>query len=321
MSNVHVQWTQCLNRAIRLGQPTDPDRWLGRTHIKSFHPYHADDDSEFEEGQYGQNPTVIFRGEREVDTRTDIYSLGCTFYHAICGRPPFDGPNAIVIVNQHLTNGPVPPTKLVPGLAGAVEAIILKCMEKDRENRYQNCAELVRAIDEVIAPPPPPAPPPPAVTPAPARPAESPAPAAAATDPRATRPVPPAAVAAGLPSGANAPGPPPAAAPSGPPAPVPLRPGALSGPGGAGRERPGPGGTADTATPPVAPLEPAGKGGLFLVKVLVVLLLVGALALCGVVASMIASGKLRVGLPATRASRYAARHGHGEAPPTPGRPI
>jgi len=95
----------------------------------------------------------------------------------------------------------------------------------------------------------------------------------------------------------------------------------LSGPGGAGRERPGPGGTADRATPPVAPLEPAGKGGFLLVKVLVVLLLVGALALCGVVASMIASGKLRVGLSTPRVRRHAAQYGHGEAPPTSGRPI
>jgi hypothetical protein len=316
------------------------------------------------------------RAQRDVDTRTDIYSLGCTFYHAICGRPPFDGPNAIVIVNQHLTDEPVPPTKLVPGLARVVDAIILKCMVKDREGRYKSCADLMRAIDVVIAPPPPPAPPPPAVTPAPAVPAESPAPAAAAppapaaaspapappparkrtstrrfeeapatrgspagaamTDPRATRPVPPppapvpvaadrppstraagsgpsgataggppvarpvppAAVSAGLPPGANAPG---------PPAPVPLR--------------PEPGGTAGKATRPVASLEPAGRGGYLLVKVLVVLLLVGALALCGLVASMVVSGKLRVDLPTPRARRYAAQYGHGELPPTPGRPI
>ncbi|MHC4504104.1 MAG: serine/threonine-protein kinase [Planctomycetota bacterium] len=320
------------------------------------------------------------RAQRDVDTRTDIYSLGSTFYHAICGRPPFDGPNPIIIVNQHLTNEPVPPTKLVPGLAGKVEAIILKCMQKDRENRYQDCAELVAAIDEVIAPPPPPA-----VTPAPAVPAESPAPApppaegqapsnvrpaptgvaerparkrtssrrfeeapaargspagAAATDPRATRPVPPpAAATAGLPSGANAPGPPvpvPVAAdrppstraagsgPSGatagaPPVARPVAPAAVTAGLPSGANAPGP--PAPVPQRPVAPPEPAGKGGFLLVKVLVVLVLVVALALCGVVASMIVSGKLRVDLPTHRARRHAAQYCHGESSPTPGRPI
>ncbi|MHC4248518.1 MAG: serine/threonine-protein kinase [Planctomycetota bacterium] len=90
------------------------------------------------------------RAQRDTDTRSDVYSLGCTFYHAICARPPFEGANPILVVAQHLKNPPAPPSELVPGLAEGVEAILLRCMEKDRESRFQTCAELVQAIDDAL---------------------------------------------------------------------------------------------------------------------------------------------------------------------------
>ena len=87
---------------------------------------------------------------RDIDIRSDIYSLGSTFYHAFCGRTPFTG-QIIAVCQQHLHDAPAPPTELRPGLLPETEAILLKCLEKDRSARYQSCAELIDAIDFVLA--------------------------------------------------------------------------------------------------------------------------------------------------------------------------
>jgi serine/threonine-protein kinase len=92
------------------------------------------------------------QASRDIDTRSDIYSLGCTFYHAICGSPPFDGPNPFVIIEKHLKEDPGPPGRLVPGLDLRVESILLRCLEKKPERRFQSCAEVIAAIDRVLAP-------------------------------------------------------------------------------------------------------------------------------------------------------------------------
>jgi serine/threonine protein kinase len=89
--------------------------------------------------------------ERDIDTRSDVYSLGCTFYHAVCGRPPYQGENAVVIAQKHMKEAPPRPAGLVPGLEDSVEKILLKCIEKDRSTRYQSSGELVEAIDLVLA--------------------------------------------------------------------------------------------------------------------------------------------------------------------------
>jgi serine/threonine protein kinase len=86
------------------------------------------------------------RAEREIDARSDIYSLGCTIYHAICGRPPIEGPNAIIIAQKHLTVRPRPPIEVIPTLNPAISDILMHCLEKDPADRYQTCAELKAAI-------------------------------------------------------------------------------------------------------------------------------------------------------------------------------
>ncbi len=83
---------------------------------------------------------------RDIDTRADIYSFGCMFYHALCGRPPFQGDDGLEVMRAHVHETPVPPRELVPELSEGIEAVILKCMLKDRERRYQNGSELVQYL-------------------------------------------------------------------------------------------------------------------------------------------------------------------------------
>jgi len=87
---------------------------------------------------------------KEVDTRTDIYSLGISLYEMLTGEVPYKGDTAIDVVLAHMT-APIPSVRsLRPDVPGAVDKIIARCMAKEPRDRYQTAAELVRAIDAAL---------------------------------------------------------------------------------------------------------------------------------------------------------------------------
>ena len=81
------------------------------------------------------------RGE-SVDARTDLYACGVILYELITGTVPFTADTPIGILTRHVTDAPRPPRTLVPGVHPDFEAVILKAMEKDREQRFQSAREL-----------------------------------------------------------------------------------------------------------------------------------------------------------------------------------
>ena len=78
-----------------------------------------------------------------MDVRSDIYSLGATFYHMITGRFAFEGRSATEIAKKHLQEPLQPPIEVNPDIPQDVSDIIVKMMEKNPKNRYQEAEILV----------------------------------------------------------------------------------------------------------------------------------------------------------------------------------
>ena len=83
---------------------------------------------------------------REVDARSDIYSLGALTYHAVTGRPPFEGDTPIAVTFAHLSEEPTPPRLLRKNISPELEEAILAALSKSPRDRPQSVAEFRSAI-------------------------------------------------------------------------------------------------------------------------------------------------------------------------------
>ncbi|WP_426756935.1 protein kinase domain-containing protein [Myxococcus sp. Y35] len=91
------------------------------------------------------------RGEvRRLDRRADVYSLGATLYHLLTGHYPIPGDNALEVLSRIATVEPRPPREWEPHIPLDLEAIVLKCLEKERSARYDSPRALVEDLDRFL---------------------------------------------------------------------------------------------------------------------------------------------------------------------------
>ena len=90
---------------------------------------------------------------KEVDARSDLYSAACVIYEMIAGRSPFDAESNVDLAAKHLSDAPEPPSKFTPlEVPAGLDAVILKGLAKNPDERYQSAAEFAQALASVVRP-------------------------------------------------------------------------------------------------------------------------------------------------------------------------
>ena len=89
-------------------------------------------------------------GDSEPDARSDIYSLGAVAYFLLTGLPPFDGEKPIKVIIAHASNDVVPPSQLRADVPADLEAVVMRCLAKRPEDRFQDAASLWAALGQCV---------------------------------------------------------------------------------------------------------------------------------------------------------------------------
>jgi len=90
------------------------------------------------------------RGEA-VDSRTDLYSTGVILYEMLAGRPPFKGESAVSVAYQHVSEAVTPPSEHNPNVSKELDRVVMKSMEKGRDERYQSAEEFRQDLIDAVS--------------------------------------------------------------------------------------------------------------------------------------------------------------------------
>jgi serine/threonine-protein kinase len=91
-------------------------------------------------------------GTHEIDGRSDLYSLGCVVFEMLTGEPPFSGPTAVHVVQQHMVAEPRAVTQLRPAVPAEVAAVVSRTLAKLPSDRWQDAGELRARLDVLRTP-------------------------------------------------------------------------------------------------------------------------------------------------------------------------
>ncbi len=92
-------------------------------------------------------------GQAEYDEISEVYSVGCVMYEALTGELPFPGTTSLEILNRHLHSDVVSPLTHRPNLSAEINDVLVRCLSKSRDQRFQSIGDLRDQLKAIIAPP------------------------------------------------------------------------------------------------------------------------------------------------------------------------
>ncbi|WP_239470281.1 sensor histidine kinase [Archangium violaceum] len=118
---------------------------LPREHTSPRSPRHIEGSLPY------MSPEQTGRTNRAIDSRSDLYSLGVTYYQMLTGRLPFDARDPLEWVHSHIARLPPSPSEVVPGVPETLSRIVMKLLAKTADERYQSAHGLAHDLERCLA--------------------------------------------------------------------------------------------------------------------------------------------------------------------------